>query len=83
MKKEGDRKICVECQIEIHVERKVDTMGERLSWRNPDGSAHFSLEDGQFVHTPTKYTTNDLRIMELEDRISRLERQIGIERVVE
>lgn len=83
MKKEGDRKVCVDCQIEVHVERIVFRGEERLSWRNPDGSAHFEYDEEKktFLHTPTKSTPQDIRIEEIEERLARCERQLGIVRV--
>jgi len=86
-KQEGDRKICQVCQkqginSEIHVEKVSDKFGERLSWKNSDGSSHFAAEEENglvtFIHVPTIKTENDVRFMELEDRISRIERQVGI-----
>lgn len=83
LKKEGDRKLCTECQIEIHVRKINDRFGERLRWCNPDGSPHFYFDEetGNFEHMPTKASAEDIRIDELEERVSRLERQIGIVRV--
>ena len=79
MKKEGDRKICLECSVEIHVEKRNDSFGERLSWRNADGSAHFTIEEGQLIHTPTN--KKDGWKMEIEDRLERIEKELGIVRV--
>jgi len=85
MKKEGDRKICQECQIEIHVRKVTDSFGERLRWSNPDGSSHFMVDEEthQYVHTPTKATKSDLRFEEIEDRLARIEKELGIVRVIE
>lgn len=81
MKQEGDRKICHDCDVEIHVEKRNDSFGERLSWRNADGSAHFTIEEGQLVHTPTKTTKHDIWRQEIEDRLERIEKELGIVRV--
>ena len=83
MKREGDRRICQECEIEIHVVRINDSFGERLRWSNPDGSAHFSVDEEtkQYVHTPTVKTKNDIWRMEIEDRLERIEKELGIVRV--
>lgn len=83
MKKEGDRKICKECNIEIHVAKLRYQGEERLSWRNPDGTSHFEyLEDEKkFVHTPTVLTPLEMWQSEIEERIVRVERMNGIVRV--
>lgn len=89
MKQEGDRKICQECKdngIDIEIVcKKITFQGEdRLSWRNPDGSAHFNVEEDQdgkitFVHTPTVLTAEEIWKSEIEDRLSRIERSLGIQ----
>jgi len=89
MKKEGDRKICQECKangIDIEIVcKKITFQGEeRLSWRNPDGSPHFNVEeDGSgkvtFIHTPTVLTPQEVRMMEFEERLARVERSLGIQ----
>lgn len=80
MKKEGDRKICQECKIEIHVIKVNDSFGERLRWSNPDNSSHFTVDEEtkQYVHTPTKATKEDIRFEEFEERLRRVERELGI-----
>ena len=78
MKQEGDRRICKECNVEIHVERRNDSFGERLSWRNADGSAHFSKDGEQIIHTPTKSTPEDVWKEEIEERLLKMERKLGI-----
>lgn len=85
MKKEGDRKICGECKVEIICKRITDTAGERLSWRNVDGSPHFAFDDEtkSFIHTPTINTERDIWREEIEERLARLEHDAGIVRVVE
>ena len=88
MKKEGDRKICEYCKaqgitIEIHCAKIMFKGEEKLSWRNPDGSAHFDYNpdiDG-YEHVPTRRTMEDVRFMELEDRVDRIEKLVGIVRV--
>jgi len=87
MKKEGDRKICEECKsqginIEIVCKRIIFKGEERLSFRNPDGSAHFNpieQPDGSIVfeHTPTIKTPLEVWQDEVEERISKIERQLG------
>lgn len=88
MKKEGDRKICQFCKLQgINSEivcKLVKYQGEeRLSWRNADGSSHFSPvedKDGHvtFEHTPTIRTQLDIWQQEMEERIRRIEREVGI-----
>ena len=96
MKKEGDRKICQECKSKgINIEivcKKITFKGEeRLSYRNPDGSAHFDIElddNGQpkldkkgyviLTHTPTIKTELDIWKEEMEDRMRRVEKEVGI-----
>lgn len=87
-KKEGDRKICPECKAEgINIEivcKKITFKGEeRLSWRNPDSSPHFSpTEDLEgnvtFEHTPTVFTPLEIWQQEIEERLARIERTSGI-----
>ena len=89
MKKEGDRKICQFCKLQgINVEivcKKVKYQGEeRLSWRNADSSPHFSPvedKDGRvtFEHTPTVRTELQVWQEEMEERIRRVEREVGIQ----
>lgn len=80
MKKEGDRKICQECEIEIHVVKRTFQGVETLRWCNPDGSAHFYVDEEtkQYVHTPTAKTKNDIWRQEIEERLARVEKQVGI-----
>lgn len=87
-KQEGQRMICPECKangidIEIVCKKIVFQGEERLSWRNPDSSAHFNPEEDQFgkvtfVHTPTVLTSEEIWKSEIEDRLARVERQLGI-----
>ena len=87
-KKEGDRKICPECKAEgINIEiicKKITFKGEeRLSWRNPDGSAHFDPVENPdktvtFVHVPTVFTPLEIWQQEIEERLARIERTSGI-----
>jgi hypothetical protein len=89
MKQEGDRKICQFCKLQgINTEiicKKIIFEGEeRLSWRNPDGSAHFSpIEDKDhhvtFEHTPTVKTALEVWQMEIEEKIREIQRQVGIQ----
>lgn len=89
MKQEGDRKICPECKangIDIEIVcKKITFQGEeRLSWRNPDSSPHFSPEEDEtgkvtFLHTPTVKTPLEVWQMEMEERIIRIERSLGIQ----
>ena len=80
-KTEGARMICQDCQVEIHCEKIVFQGEERLSWRNADGSAHYSIEENRLVHTPTMRTKYDVELMEVKDRLERIEKELGIVRV--
>ena len=81
--KEGDTYICKKCNTQVRV-KKIQFQGdERLSHRNPDGSPHFYYDEDkkEYKHTPTKMTEDDVWKMEMEERVSRLERENGIVRV--
>lgn len=85
IKQEGARMICKFCQSNgINAEIICKKMKDgRLSWRNADGSSHFSAEDDgkgnvTFVHTPTIGTAEDIKFQEIDDRLGRIERQLGI-----
>jgi hypothetical protein len=88
LKREGDRKICSECQVNgINIEivcKKITFKGdERLSWRNPDGSPHFDFVehlDGTvtYPHTPTVLTPLEVWQSEIEERLASIERSTGI-----
>lgn len=77
LKEEGARMVCKTCQVEIHCKRMHD---DRLSWRNADGSSHWikNEETGQFEHCPTKMTPMEVWQSEIEERLARIERQMGI-----
>ena len=76
-KKEGDRKICQVCNVEIVCKLMRD---DRLSWRNADSSAHFYKDEitGEFIHTPTILTPEEVWKAEIEERLARLERINGV-----
>lgn len=78
-KQEGARKICKDCNTQIICKRITFQGEERLSWRNPDGSAHFEYneETKQFDHTPTTLTSDQVWKSEIEERLVFLERQFG------
>ena len=84
-KVEGARKICTDCKnnginIEIHCVKVSDSFGERLTWKNPDNSSHFyyNEETEMFEHTPTVMTPLEVWQSEMEERLSRIERQMGL-----
>lgn len=80
LKQEGQTIICKKCNVQIKCKKITFQGEERLSWRNWDGSAHFgkNVETGETEHYPIVKTALEGWQMEIEDRISRVERQVGI-----
>lgn len=80
LKEEGATMHCNKCDVQLKCKRITFQGEERLSWRNWDGSAHYGKNEdtGEIEHYPIKKTQLEGWQMEIEDRIARVERQVGI-----
>lgn len=81
LKEEGATMHCKKCDVQLKCKRITFQGEERLSWRNWDGSAHYGKneETGEIEHYPIVKTALEGWQMEMEERIIRIERSLGIQ----
>jgi len=80
LKEEGATMVCTKCNVKLKCKRITFQGEEGLSWRNWDGSAHYGKneETGQIEHYPIVKTELEIWQQEIEERLIRAERQLGI-----
>lgn len=80
LKQEGATMICKKCNVQVKCVKITFQGEERLSWRNWDGSAHYGKneETGEIEHYPIVKSVLEIWQQEVEERLMRIERQMGI-----